>query len=440
MKAFFKKIIIRILLFETRLVLWKYHPKVIAITGSVGKTSTKDAIYAGLKGSLSVRASQKSYNSEIGVPLTVLGIENAWSNPLMWTKNIVKGMGIFLLPGKYPDVLVLEVGVSAPGDMDRITSFLRPDVVVLTRLAKVPVHVEFFKDPQEYFEEKAKLVSALKEDGLFLVCGDDKRALAMRERTKAKSISFGFDPEKSIMFGSAPEVLYEKRLGGLSVPVGLLFRVDYDGTSLPLRLYGTLGRQHMYSILAALLCGVSFDLNMVELTERFGKYKTPPGRMRIIEGIKNSTIIDDSYNSSPIAVRALFETLEAIETSGRKIAVLGDMLELGKYSKQEHAKVGKACVKIVDILVTVGMRAREMAEAALNEGMDEKNILQFDTSRQAGLFLQNLIGSGDIIAIKGSQGSGKDLIRTERTVLEIMAHPEEKKNLLVRQESEWQKN
>ena len=117
MKTIFKKIIAYILRIESRLVIYKYKPKILAITGSVGKTSTKDAVYAILSKVSYVRKSEKSYNSEIGLPLTILGVANGWNNPLVWLRNIVKGFWLFLIPHKYPEWLVLEVGVGKPDDM-----------------------------------------------------------------------------------------------------------------------------------------------------------------------------------------------------------------------------------------------------------------------------------------------------------------------------------
>lgn len=439
MKNFFKRIIVGILLFESRLVLWRHRPEVIAVTGSVGKTSTKDAIYAVIKDTFDTRRSEKSYNSEIGVPLTILGLPNAWNNPFGWFLNILKGFGaVFSL--QYPEILVLEVGVGMPGDMARITRFVKPDIVVFTRLAKVPVHVEYFDSPQAVYDEKAELVKALKHDGTFVVCGDDPRSLEIRDRANVRNLTYGFDPEISAMLGASPEILYKERLGGLSYPSGLLFRVDYETASLPVRIHGTLGRQHIYSSLAAFSVGVTLEMNMVELTKQLSAYHAPPGRMRVIEGIKNSTIIDDSYNSSPVAVRALFETMEVVETEGRKIVVLGDMLELGRYSKREHKKIGKQVVGMADLLVTVGKRSRDIAESALGGGMSEKDILQFEDSREAGNFLRNLIKEGDVVAVKGSQGSGKDLIRTEHVTRALMAHPEDRAKLLVRQDEEWRRH
>ena len=134
MKSFLKKIIVSILESEARLILKKYNPFIIAITGSVGKTSAKDAIYTVLAGSVSrVRKSEKSFNSEIGVPLTILGCDNAWSNPFLWLKNILNGLELILLRSNYPNCLVLEVGADHPGDIQKITKWLKPDVAVITQ-------------------------------------------------------------------------------------------------------------------------------------------------------------------------------------------------------------------------------------------------------------------------------------------------------------------
>ncbi|MDO8590711.1 MAG: cyanophycin synthetase, partial [bacterium] len=165
-----------------------------------------------------------------------------------------------------------------------------------------------------------------------------------------------------------------------------------------------------------------------------------------------TTVIDDTYNSSPVAVAEALRTLAEVKVDaspsaqdlaqddpearprGRKIAVLGDMLELGKYSIKAHEKAGKEAVGAADILVTVGLRARDIAMGALDNGMDEKNIFQFDDTKEAGKHVETIMAEGDIVLVKGSQG-----MRMERIVEEIMAHPEDKDILLVRQEEEWQK-
>ena len=166
MKSFLKTIITSILTVEARLVLWKYKPKIVAVTGSVGKTSTKDAIYTILKHHGIVRKSQKSFNSEIGIPLTILNCDNGWSNPFIWSKNIIEGLLLLLLPNKYPEILVLEVGADRPGDIKKVSQWLKPDVVVFTAIGKTPVHVEYFSSTDELVSEKANLVRALKPDGV----------------------------------------------------------------------------------------------------------------------------------------------------------------------------------------------------------------------------------------------------------------------------------
>ena len=153
-----------------------------------------------------------------------------------------------------------------------------------------------------------------------------------------------------------------------------------------------------------------------------------------MEGVKKTTIIDDTYNSSPIAVREALDALSSLKVSGKKIAVLGDMLELGKFSVSEHKAAGAYAAPRSDMLVTVGVRARDFVDGALEAGMAGSTILQFDEARAAGRALQHLLNPGDVVLIKGSQG-----VRMERTTEEIMAHPEEKERLLVRQESEWLK-
>src|SRR3989338_6033665 len=168
MKTTLKKIITYILQIESRLVIWRYKPKVIAITGSVGKTSTKDAVYAVLSGVSYVRKSEKSYNSEIGLPLTILGIPNGWNNPLVWWKNILKGLWLILVPHKYPKWLVLEVGVGKPDDIMHTASWLSSDVVIITAIGETPAHIEFFSSRKHLIEEKNKLVQTLKQDGLLI--------------------------------------------------------------------------------------------------------------------------------------------------------------------------------------------------------------------------------------------------------------------------------
>ncbi|MDO8604437.1 MAG: UDP-N-acetylmuramoyl-tripeptide--D-alanyl-D-alanine ligase [bacterium] len=426
LKQIFKQLVTFVLELEAKLVLHKYQPKVIAVTGSVGKTSTKDAIFAVVGEALLARKSEKSFNSEIGLPLTILNCENGWSNPLLWTKNLIKGSVLILTNIHYPKWLVLEIGAGKPGDIERAVRLVQPDIAVITRFSDVPVHVEYYKSPDEVFEEKTKLVTALKPTGLLVVNADDERVFALRERTKAMSLTYGLNTD-AMFRATNVQVAY---LG--DVPVGTTFKLEHGGNVFPVTMHGVLGVQPVYSALASIAVGAYLKLNIVDIVGRLSTYTSPPGRMRVLSGLKGSTIIDDTYNASPVASFAAVEALKSIKTKGRRIAVLGDMLELGKFTIEEHKKLGEQVGSFVDILIAVGPRAKYIIEGALDGGIGEKKILDFDDSRLAGKYLEGIIGVGDIILIKGSQG-----IRMERAVEEIMAEPERAGELLVRQEEEW---
>jgi len=434
MKNTLKQILISILKWEAKLVLKKYKPRIVAITGSVGKTSTKDAVYAALSKFYFVRKSEKSFNSEIGLPLTILGVPNGWNDPVIWLQNIIAGLELILTREKYPEWLVLEIGADKPGDIRSAAEWVYADAVIITKIGKTPVHIEFFKSLEQLIEEKASLLKAAKKEGLVILNADDAAVFEMKERTKNKIISYGFNDQATLV-ASNPQILYKKSRKRINpppdAPDGVNFKLNYGGNSLPVLIEGAFGQNHIYAAMAALAVSFGLDLNMVTSADAMKNYEMPPGRMRLIEGVKNTWIIDDTYNSSPAAMEAALKTLEEIKAK-RKIAVLGDMLELGRHTEEAHKHAGKIVSKICDVLVTVGPRARLFAEGALNEGFTEKNIFQFEDSRKAGKFVEQLAEEGDIILIKGSQG-----VRMERSVEEVMAHPEDKEKLLVRQDSEW---
>jgi UDP-N-acetylmuramoyl-tripeptide--D-alanyl-D-alanine ligase len=427
MQEILKKIVTKIIKYEARIVLWRHGPKVVAITGSVGKTSTKDAIFECLRPFFYTRKSEKSYNSEIGLPLTILGLKNAWNNPFLWGWNILLGFMV-LFKSKYPEWLVLEVGVDHPGDMRQVAEWLKTDVVVITRFSKVPVHVEYFATPEEVSREKSLLVGTLRKDGILILNRDDEDVFLLKENAKRRNLSFGFE-ESSDIKASNNEFLYDS--GGSLL--GTIFRADFDGSSIPIRIIGSLGAGQIYSALAALAVGSALGLNAVRISEALNAYKPPAGRMRIIQGIKDSEIIDDTYNASPVATLSALRTLGEVKTE-RKIAILGDMMELGRFAADEHKNIGKLVASVADIFVAVGIRMRYAADSALSNGMPDSNVLQFDTSEEAGAYIQNIIKEGDIVLVKGSQS-----MRMEKVVEEIMLEPDKKAELLVRQDKEWQR-
>ena len=210
--------------------------------------------------------------------------------------------------------------------------------------------------------------------------------------------------------------------------------ISYNGTSVPLEVIGAVGAHAFLPALAAAAVGCALHKPLDEIVGALGSYNPPPGRTRLLRGIKNTLIIDDTYNASPAATAAALTTLGMINTKGRKIAALADMMELGRHSTLEHRKIGEQVAKQADMLVTVGFRARDIAQGALDNEMPDNNILQFEDSGKAGAELQNLIKEGDCILIKGSQS-----MRMERVVEELMAEPERAEELLVRQDAEWKK-
>lgn len=426
MKEVFKKVVVSILTAEASLVIKRRKPVIIAITGSVGKTSTKDAIFSAIKSSVRARKSEKSFNSDIGVPLTVLGLPNGWNNPLIWLRNIVDGFLTVLFPGDYPKVLVLETGIDRPGDMSKLTRWLKPNIVVLTRLPDVPSHVEYFGSKEAVVEEKMKLVLAMKPNGVLVYNHDDEIIKSKLPEVIQKQVGFSRYLESDFTARN-DKITYRD-----DVPCGTQFEISTNGKLHKIKLKDTVGSQHSYACAAAMAVATQLEIPEDTAAKSLSDLSTPKGRMRIIKGLKGTTVIDDTYNSSPVAVSHAIETLKEINYAKRKIAVLGDMLELGKFSSIEHKKVGEQVVGVFDVLITVGVRARQIAEGALSAGMSEENILQYEEAERAGRELQNLIKVGDVILVKASQG-----VRSEKIVEEIMNDPERADELLVRQDKTW---
>lgn len=410
-----------------------YKPKIIAVTGNIGKTSTKDAIFAAIATTYSARKSYKSFNSEIGVPLTILGEDNQWSNPFGWLALFARSALRLIVREEYPTWLVLEVGADAPGDIENITKWLKPDIAVLTQFGEVPVHIENYKNDRTLVvREKAFLPKALKKDGVFVYCGDDVDASQIAEGIMRTKVNFGFKKDNTIFIHN-DVFLYNTKETDKKDLVGMQYELHtQDGKVVHIERKGYLGR--VYAVAGAAACAVAqvLDVDLNLLDKALSEYTPESGRMRILEGVKDSVLLDDTYNAAPKAMKHALDTLQTVDARGKKIAILGDMLELGKHTEKVHKDIGKEVSQAAHTLITVGMRARFIAEGALNEGMNENNIFQFEDSRSAGKFAEGLIGEGDVVLVKGSQG-----IRMEKAVEELLRYPEMKEELLVRQSGEW---
>jgi UDP-N-acetylmuramoyl-tripeptide--D-alanyl-D-alanine ligase len=432
MKEIAKKIIFYILKIEAQLVLLRYRPKIVAVTGTVGKTSTKDAIYHGLSSKLHVRKNNKSMNSDIGVPLTILGLESGWSNPGFWLRNILIGFLQIFYYKKYPKWLVLETGIDHPGDMKRTASWLKPHVVVVTNFAKVPSHVENFDSPEAVMEEEGSLMNYLRPGGSLILNADDEDIIKLKNKSENRVYTFGTN--EADLVASNYSINYSGYEDNNPIVKGVSFKVDYQGNSIPINLNGVIGDQFIYPILAAMSVGISIGLSAVDISTAFSNMKFAPGRMNILKGDKDTILIDDTYNSSPIAAVKAIETLDQIETRGIKVAVLGDMLEIGHFSASEHRKIGELVAKSsIDVLITVGFRNKSCVEGAIEKRMAKGKVFNFDKSEDAIDTVKEYLGAGNIILVKGSQG-----IRMEKISKAILADKESAKELLVRQESVWE--
>lgn len=438
MKKILQNILQKLLKIESKLILLKYKPKVVGITGSVGKTSTKEACACVLESKFRVRKTIGSYNNEIGVPLTIIGEKTAGKNIFGWAKILLKGIYLVLFRKNFPEILILEMGVERPGDMDYLLDFIKPKVAIITSLPEIPVHLEFFSSVDELLAEKIKLIKSLRKDDTAILNYDDKRVRRAKSQTRAQLLTFGFDERADVRADSlifnTETCLVEETFG--QKKCGISYKLHFHENIVPVRLPYILGKQQVYASLAAAACGIAFGMNLVEISQNLKKFKSPPGRMNLIRGIKHTFIIDDSYNASPEATLAALDVLSKLSPSGKKIAILGDMLELGPKTEEGHRKVGEKVANVCDVLVCVGVASKFIADEAKRKGMDAAKIFEFEEGKaiEAAKFVQSkILSQGDLILIKGSQR-----MRLEKATKELMAEPEKAKELLVRQEEGWQ--
>ena len=407
------------------LTLARYEPGIVGITGSVGKTSIKAAVKAVLGSDRRVRASGKSFNNELGLPITILGDWESTEGLFFWPKVLVSGVLQLLFKNpSYPHIIVLEYGIDRPGDMDYLLRIARPQIGIVSALGEIPVHVEFFAGPEAVRREKAKMVGALPVTGFAILNGDDESVMEMRAETRAHPLTFGFSRGVEVRISGMQNRL-DKKFKGVS------FKLSYGGASVPVKLGGVFGRSHAYAAAAACATGLIYGMNLGKMAEAIQNYRPVPGRLCLVPGIKESFLIDDTYNSSPVAAYEALSVLGGLKAK-RKIAVLGDMLELGKYTMEAHEGVGKLIPKSADILFTVGNRAKFIAERAVKSGFSKKKVMTFMDVGEAGLELQRKMQKGDLILVKGSQG-----VRMEKIVKEVMAEPQRARELLVRQSPVW---
>lgn len=395
-----------------QLTIWRYRPGIIGVTGTVGKTSTKLAISAVLTRDRRVRVSAGNLNNDLGLPLTILG---DWSEEdlklisreqpagtarlrklFFWLKVIfTSAWRIVFLSKDYPEIIILEYGADRPGDIKYLLTIARPNVSVITAVGDIPVHVEFYDGPMEVAREKGRLIEYLPVGGFAILNGDDETVRDLQARTRARVMTYGFAKGSQIRISR-----FENRVKD-GQPVGISFKLEQGSGVVPARIDGAFGRAQAYAAAAAAAVGVVFGINLVAISEALERYVPPAERMELVHGMKQALILDDSYNASPMSMHAALDTLRDLPAN-RKIAVLGDMLEIGKYTLEAHERVGRLVAKSANVLVTVGPRAKFIADAAKEEGLRRAAIFSYDTADEARTPLRELIKKGDLVLIKGS--------------------------------------
>ena len=428
-----KRLVQRLLANLAKKTLRTYKPKVVAITGSVGKTSTKHAIAAALGTSRRVRATKGNYNNELGMPLTILGEDPVGKSVTGWLGILWRGWRLSVGGKDYPEVLVLEYGADKRGDIAYLCQLARPYIAVVTAVGVA--HAEFIGTVEDVKEEKGTLVRSLAPDGIAILNADDENVLSMRHMAKGAVVTYGFSDADVTAQDVAVDMRHDGDIDVGEVVARLELSIKAGNDRLPIKLTNVVGDAHVRSVLAAATVALQLGLSAQEISANLASYVPMPGRLRLIPGVKRSLLIDDTYNASPAAVHAALEVLSSIPipASSQRIAALGDMLELGRYAEQSHVDVGRHVASLpVDLLVTVGEHARDIARGALQGGMEQTQVYTYANAEDAARFIQARMKRGDVILAKGSQGA-----RMEKVVKEVMAEPLKAPELLVRQYGKW---
>ena len=425
----FRQLVFRYMRFFARLYLWRTSPKVIAVTGSVGKTSMKDAIACALGAKYRVAKSPRTYNADLGVPLAVLGLDTGYRSPWRWAINVLLAP-IKALTRKKVDYLVLEMGIGEMGDMDRNLSVARPFMGVLGAVGDTPVHQEFFPSAEAVMREKAKVLEATMPEGYVFVYADDPMLAHATTRVACPVTRFGYASDAAVR-ASNYEITYTHGHMG-NVVSGISCRVDMGGESATLHLEGAIGKHHTYPMLAAAAVATACGVALPDAARAILSYAPPAGRMRVLQGKSGATLLDDSYNASPIAVYAAIQAVREMNVI-RKILFLGDMLELGSTSVNIHEAIGEEVAHVFDRAIFVGSFARAYARGAERGGMQQSRIHIQETSRDTAKNAPSLIQDGDLVLIKGSQG-----IRMEFITEALLANPNDR-DKLTRQDWYWRR-
>ena len=358
-------------------VLSEHPVKVIGITGSIGKTTTKEFTFHLLSQKFNVLKSEGNFNNHLGVPLSLLKLT------------------------ELHEVVVLEMAMSHKGEIRTLTQIAPPDIAVLTNIK--PVHLQFFNSINEIALAKKEILEGTKKNGTAVLNGDDLLVKKVAEGWKGRTLTFGFSKECDIRAQN-------------------IKKIGWEGTSFKLRFGNKQGKivlpffyeGYLYNLLAAAAVNCALSVPFENTLSQIASLEPLPKRGTLVCLRNNIKLIDDSYNSNPAALESVLKGLADLP-SKRKIAVLGDMLELGKREVAYHIQAGKQVVKWGwDILITVGPLSKHMVKGALSAGKRKNQMFSFKNSREAAEEIWPLIREGDLILVKGSRGT-----KTEKIVKKL---------------------
>lgn len=347
--------------------------RVVGITGSVGKTTTKELVAEVMSQHYRTFKSSGNYNNEIGLPLNMLAVS------------------------KQDQCAVLEMGFYVIGEIAFLCDIALPQIGVVTNIGTV--HAERAGSQEAIYKGKSELVQSLPADGAAVLNFDDPLVRRMADETQARVFFYGLEPGAD---------LWADEVEGLGLD-GVRFRLHYQKETLHVRI-PMIGRHSVHTALRATAVGLIEGLDWQEILTGL-RIGNPQLRLVAVRGKEGAILLDDTYNASPESTVAALNLLGELE--GRRIAVLGDMLELGQYERQGHTLVGNLAAQVADVLVTVGERAHIIAEAARGAGLDAGAIKEFDDTQTALKFLNTEVSGQDVVLVKGSRGMQMDAIVPE---------------------------
>lgn len=407
--------------------------QIIGITGSIGKSSVKAATVRVLESRFSVDESFPDYNTDLALLCSIFHQRFGFDSPRLWRRALLGATWDFLVDHQRYEKLVLEMGVSGATGMSLILKSFRPEIAIFTGIAPGHHAEGQFADEEAAFEEKAKLIRSM-EGGTAILNRDDPFCRRLEsEELAADLLWYGCRPEDRPV-GSLPPGLYFDKLSSSVEGITAELHASPSATSPEFRTAShtltcpILGEHHIYVLLPSILAGLVLGIDLHEACNQLSSFSLPPGRLSLIPGVDSSTIIDSSWNSSPLAVEAALKTL-GTHPAGRRIALLGCMMNLGNASESAHRGIGRIVPNYADMLVTVGPEARLIGEAASAHGMLKDSIRCFETSSEAVDYLRNILRRGDVILVKGSSP-----LHLERAIESLMGDPDQAGRLVVRPE------